>query len=219
MVKCSSETRAVMHRRRVFYGSALQSKLQLHLGCWCENVTVVTGRAENVTVFARISDLQGATWRHSKMAAQYVPACPFPLDLLKTSIKPPIDLAGVDVRGPASGIVTHNENAALLWGSGGCLQGEVPATFKEMLDTFGAPTDGGAEGKISSEWFVLFADGTRAHVYDWCETDRYRADSTLPSVGEFLDVASKRQITWHVGAQLPRAAELVATAVHETRMK
>jgi len=138
--------------------------------------------------------------------------CPVSLEELKTLNKPPIDLTGVDIHGPTAGISTHNDNAALIWQHSGRLQGEVPATFKEMLDTFGVPMDGGFETKISAQWCVRFPNGARMRLYDWCETQRYKLDPALPTVEEFLDVTSHRTISWHINGS-DDAVELVTAAL------
>jgi hypothetical protein len=89
------------------------------------------------------------------MAEQLPDECPVSLDTLKGLNKPPIDLSvtGVDAYGPTAGpgILTHNDGAARIWLGSGSLQGEVPAAFEELLDTFGVPMYGGFESTISAQ--------------------------------------------------------------------
>jgi len=156
-----------------------------------------------------------APFASSRMAFREEPASLSPHGEPSDWLSPPIDLTGVDVRGPAEGIITHTNDPALS--AGGYLLGEVAATFKEMLDTFGVPMNGGDEEKISATWNVRFADGTQAQLYDWKATRRYYHDDRFPTVEEFLDVTSDRKISWHVGGTDPRAVGLVSAAVDATR--
>ena len=71
--------------------------------------------------------------------------------------------------------------------NGTSLQGYVVTTFKELVNTFGAPTYGeefSGDGKVSCEWVLQFSDGTVATIYD------YKEDAT--PMGEY---------SWHIGGQ------------------
>ena len=70
--------------------------------------------------------------------------------------------------------------------NGTSLQGYVVTTFKELVNTFGAPTYGetSGDGKVSCEWCLQFSDGTVATIYD------YKEDAT--PMGEY---------SWHIGGQ------------------
>ena len=68
--------------------------------------------------------------------------------------------------------------------NGTSLQGYVVTTFKELVNTFGAPTYGetSGDGKTTCEWCLEFSDGTVATIYD------YKEDAT--PMGEY---------SWHIG--------------------
>ena len=54
--------------------------------------------------------------------------------------------------------------------SGTCFQGDVNATYAELISTFGKPEVGPnyyPDDEVTCEWVLQFKDGTVATVYDW----------------------------------------------------
>ena len=59
---------------------------------------------------------------------------------------------------------THNETEVRADGT--CLQGYIDATYQELIDVFGEPTE--SDGyKVDAEWLLEFEDATVATVYNW----------------------------------------------------
>ena len=87
---------------------------------------------------------------------------------------------------------THNDNPKVEDEAcnGTCLQGEITASYEDLVEAFGEPTEGD-EYKTDAEWCVKFADGTIATVYNWKNGLNYCG----PAEG-----TQTRKITdWHIG--------------------
>lgn len=89
---------------------------------------------------------------------------------------------------------TENVSANGTW-----LQGSIVATRRELEATFGAPFDGDGY-KTTTEWDILFIDGTVSTIYDW-----KRYDLGAPSMDE--------RITWNIGGRDPIAVERVRSTL------
>jgi hypothetical protein len=97
--------------------------------------------------------------------------------------------------------VTHNH--ADIGISGSCLQGYIKASYAELRELFGEPTDGDGY-KVDAEWDLRFDDGTVATVYNWKDGPSYCGESGTP-VPEITD--------WHVGGNTKRALDSVQIAL------
>jgi hypothetical protein len=86
---------------------------------------------------------------------------------------------------------TENVSADGTW-----LHGHIVATRRELEATFGAPSFEGDDGKTTTEWDILFIDGTISTIYDW-----KRYDLGAPSMDE--------RITWNVGGTTYLSVERV----------
>ncbi len=86
---------------------------------------------------------------------------------------------------------TENVPAGGTW-----LQGYIVATRRELEATFGAPLLGEEGNKTTTEWDILFIDGTVATIYDW---KRYELGA--PKMDE--------RITWNIGGTSYLAVERV----------
>ncbi len=47
------------------------------------------------------------------------------------------------------------------------LKGVVETTYDAIVNLFGKPLGGSADGKTTCEWILEFEDGTVATIYDW----------------------------------------------------
>jgi hypothetical protein len=89
--------------------------------------------------------------------------------------------------------------------SGGCLQGYVTLSYKELRKIFGAPLHGD-EYKVSTEWGVEDTlTGRIFTVYDWKATKFY--DECYPSVRKFRQLP---EYEWHIGGNNFKQADLDA---------
>lgn len=83
------------------------------------------------------------------------------------------------------------------------LQGYINTTKRELVERFGAPdTTGSGDNKITTEWTLVFSDGTVATIYDW---KRYELGA--PELDEVED--------WHIGGSSHKAAEAVREALEQ----
>jgi hypothetical protein len=73
-------------------------------------------------------------------------------------------------------------------GSFGSLVGYVTTTRAQLEEVFGAPTysEESWDGKVTTEWVLVFPDGTRATIYDW-----KRYEEGAPTMNE--------EYEWHIG--------------------
>lgn len=71
-----------------------------------------------------------------------------------------------------------------------CLQGEVFTTRRKIQEAFGEPTstETSGDGKVTTEWILVFDDGEVATIYDW-----KRYDLGAPEMDEVED--------WHIGGK------------------
>ena len=76
------------------------------------------------------------------------------------------------------------------------LQGNVYATYDQLVARFGQPTGGG--DKTTVEWVLVFEDGTVATIYDWkeYETPMYAYD-------------------WHIGGKNKTSVTRVTQALKQ----
>ena len=102
---------------------------------------------------------------------------------------------------------THNDTTIDI--NGTSLQGEVTATYAELCDLFGGHHDGDGY-KVDAEWYVQFADGTIATIYNWKNGKNYCGESGQPL--EQID-------NWHIGGNSPQAETLVQIAIDLRREK
>lgn len=86
--------------------------------------------------------------------------------------------------------------------NGTSLRGYFTATRDEIEAVFGAPTisHNDTSDKVTTEWYLIFEDGTVATIYDW---KRYELGA--PQTGE--------RIEWHIGGHNERATVLIADAL------
>ncbi len=93
--------------------------------------------------------------------------------------------------------------------TGGCLKGEIEASFTDLVALLGPPNTSGDGHKVSTEWTVTHA-GRVWRLYDYKETSTYSDD--LPSVEEFRALPT---YAWHVGGNGDASAftEVVGRAI------
>lgn len=79
---------------------------------------------------------------------------------------------------------------------GGSLQGEIEATYADLVTLFGPP-NGGDGYKVDAEWNLLFDDGTVANIYNYKDGINYNgAEEGTPT---------QKITNWHIGGQSPKA--------------
>lgn len=85
---------------------------------------------------------------------------------------------------------------------GTSLQVSIEITYAELADTFGEPSHISQAGeKTQVEWWLLFADGTIATIYDW----------------KMYGVPVEDVTTWNIGGKDMDAEYQVTQAIMETR--
>jgi len=85
--------------------------------------------------------------------------------------------------------------------NGTSLVGYVTATREEIEEVFGEPDyEGDGSNKVTTEWDILFADGTVATIYDW-----KRYEEGAPDYDEVYE--------WHIGGKTWQAALHVSEAL------
>jgi len=84
--------------------------------------------------------------------------------------------------------------------TGTSLQGYVTTTRSMIESAFGEPEELGEGDKVTTEWAILFDDGTVATIYDW-----KRYEMGAPETNEVIE--------WHIGGKEKRAVDMVLTAL------
>ena len=102
---------------------------------------------------------------------------------------------------------THNDMTIDI--NGTSLQGGIDASYAELCDLFGGHHDGDGY-KVDAEWYVQFADGTVATIYNWKNGKNYCGESGKP-LEQIRD--------WHIGGNSPQAETLVQIALDLHREK
>jgi hypothetical protein len=93
------------------------------------------------------------------------------------------------------GFSTENVEVNGTW-----LQGYTVATRREIESVFGKPNYESEGDKVTTEWNILFDDGTVATIYDW-----KRYEMGAPEMDE--------RIEWNIGGREPIAVERVEDAL------
>jgi len=102
------------------------------------------------------------------------------------------DISDFDFSGEPTGekpFVTHNDKEIPCGGTS--LQGEVIASFSELVHCFGEPTVGDAY-KTDAEWELEFKDGTVATIYNWKDGVNYNGSN-----GQRVENIR----SWHIGGR------------------
>jgi len=87
---------------------------------------------------------------------------------------------------------------------GTSLQGEIVATFDDIVEVFGKP-HGGDGCKTDVEWELLFEDGTVATIYNWKNGYAY--------LGTSKGTPCEKITTWNVGGRTAAARAAVASTL------
>lgn len=99
--------------------------------------------------------------------------------------------------------ITHNQHHIDISGTHG--QGQINATYKQLVSAFGNPlADGFDDYKSDAEWVVLFENGLIATIYNWKNGRNYLGPEGTPT--ELIT-------TWNIGSNSPDAVKLVAQAI------
>jgi len=86
--------------------------------------------------------------------------------------------------------------------NGTCFQGELTATYDQLVEKFGEPGDSFDSYKTDAEWIIEFEEGSVATIYNWKNGKNYCGDNGLEVY----------QITeWHIGG----GSRLVESWVHD----
>ena len=84
--------------------------------------------------------------------------------------------------------------------TGTSLQGYVTTTRSMIEWAFGEPEEFGEGDKVTTEWDILFDDGTVATIYDW-----KRYEMGAPETNEVIE--------WHIGGNDITAVEKVLASL------
>lgn len=87
--------------------------------------------------------------------------------------------------------------------NGTCLQGNIDASYEDLVDLFGQPTNGD-NYKVDAEWYIKFSDGTIASIYNWKDGKNYNGD-------EGMETEQIRD--WHIGGFDKKSGEHVQIAL------
>lgn len=93
-------------------------------------------------------------------------------------------------------------------------QGYAPFSYSRIVEIFGEPDHIGTEegDRCAFDWYIEFADGTVATIYDYKASSLYGDGDDAPTPEEM-----KKSFTdWHIGGQTPKAVELVLNALKAT---
>ena len=103
--------------------------------------------------------------------------------------------------------ITHNEDD-LLTSEGTCGQGQITATYAQLVSTFGEPLkDGFDDYKCDAEWVVQFEDGSVATIYNWKNGINY--------CGSEQGIPTERIDKWNIGGRTTEALYFVKEAIKE----
>ena len=83
---------------------------------------------------------------------------------------------------------THNDKSISIGGT--CGQGSITATYAELKEAFGKPSEMYDDYKSDAEWHIEFNNGMVASIYNWKNGKNYLGADGTP----------KTKITnWNVG--------------------
>lgn len=100
---------------------------------------------------------------------------------------------------------THNTATIQTTGSG--LLGHIDASYDELVDLFGKPSEGDGY-KVDAHWAIEFEGGTIASIYNYKDGKNYLSDEGK-TVEQIRD--------WHVGGFNPTALTYVQIAIDLAR--
>lgn len=93
--------------------------------------------------------------------------------------------------------ITHNQDD-LLTSEGTFGQGQITATYTQLVSTFGEPLkDGFDDYKSDAEWLVQYEDGTVATIYNWKNGINYCGSEEGTPTQDITD--------WHIGGKSEKA--------------
>jgi predicted dehydrogenase len=81
--------------------------------------------------------------------------------------------------------------------NGTSLKGYLETTYDRLVELFGEPKKGSADGKTTCEWLLEFEDGTVATIHDW------KVEST-----------PKNLYNWSVGGHSYKVLDLLANTTN-----
>lgn len=94
--------------------------------------------------------------------------------------------------------ITKTDPNAMTFGTS--RQGEIVATYRELVELFGKPHDFFDDCKCDAEWYVEFDDGTVATIYNWKNGRNYLGPDALP-----VEAITR----WNVGGHNEKALDRV----------
>ena len=90
---------------------------------------------------------------------------------------------------------------------GTCFQGDLYASYEQIVSKIGPPHTGYDGYKTDAEWSIEFEDGTVATIYNWKDGKNYRGEDGL-EVEEITE--------WHIGGGEPCVAEWIADLIKDS---
>lgn len=106
-------------------------------------------------------------------------------------------------RNPEMDYVTHNQQDINVNGTFG--QGQIHATYKQLISAFGNPLEQGFDDyKSDAEWIVRFSHGLVATIYNWKNGRNYLGDA---------GIATESITVWNIGGNSADAVRLVEQAI------
>lgn len=90
---------------------------------------------------------------------------------------------------------THNDEFINV--SGTSYKGEIKTTYKKLVDVFGEPGKGSADGKTDVNWKIEFDNGEVANIYNWKNGVKY-GNTNIESINE-----------WNIGGYKSSVVKLI----------
>jgi hypothetical protein len=90
---------------------------------------------------------------------------------------------------------THNDEFINV--NGTSYKGEIKTTYKKLVDVFGEPGEGSADGKTDVNWKIEFDNGEVANIYNWKNGIRY-GNTNIESINE-----------WNIGGYKSSVVKLI----------
>ncbi len=91
--------------------------------------------------------------------------------------------------------------------NGTCFQGDLYATYDQIIDKFGPPCDSWDGYKTDAEWVIEFEGGIIATIYNWKNGKNYCGERGY-AVEDITE--------WHIGGKTKAVEEWINDHIHNS---
>jgi len=102
--------------------------------------------------------------------------------------------------------------------TGGSLQGELYASYDQLVAAFGEPNCE-SDYKVSTEWMFIDDNNENFTIYEYKMTNLY--DGNNPTVEQFREDTNKNGYYWHIGCNDVKGVnefiEFIKTSIEESK--